>query len=206
MADSADGLLRDLQRWYARHCDGTWEHHQGVRIESLDNPGWWVTIDLSGTELAGRPFGRVAENVDAGGWPAGDRWLCCYVEDGVWHGAGDETKLAAILRAFLMWGSGAAADSTGAPVIPLYADPEFTFRFAEDRLVARFHLTGVEQGESVAVYRMDADTGDRLDHLTTGTAGEGGWVDLPEPIVMRAGQSFVAVPAQGLTAGGGRSL
>ena len=40
----------------------------------------------------------------------------------------------------------------------------------------------------------DAGTGERLGLLATATVGEGGWVDLPEPIIVRAGETFIAVP------------
>jgi hypothetical protein len=96
-------LLQALQDWFARHCDGEWEHHHGIKIETCDNPGWWVKIDLVGTGLLDRPFTQFAANIDAGGFPETDRWLHCYIKDGIWHGAGDETKLAVILRTFLDW-------------------------------------------------------------------------------------------------------
>ncbi len=79
-------------------------------------------------------------------------------------------------------------------MLPLYEDPCFTFRFAEARLIPRFHLEGVEAGRSVSVFKIDPDTGERLGLLATATVGEGGWVDLLEPIVVRAGEAFVAVP------------
>jgi hypothetical protein len=31
-------------------------------------------------------------------------------------------------------------------MLPLYEDPWFTFRFGDDRLIARFHLEGVPAG------------------------------------------------------------
>jgi hypothetical protein len=37
--------------------------------------------------------------------------------------------------------------------------------------------------------------GKRLLHLTAAGVGDGGWVDLPEPIIVRAGEAFIAVPA-----------
>ena len=40
-------------------------------------------------------------------------------------------------------------------------------------------------------------TGERLGLLATATVGEGGWVDLREPIIVRAGDAFVAVQCQG---------
>jgi hypothetical protein len=95
-------LLR-LQQWYSRQCNGKWEHDQGITIESCDNPGWWVRIQLKGTALENIPFDRIAENVDADGFQQGLRWLDCKITDGVWDGAGDETKLERILNIFLEW-------------------------------------------------------------------------------------------------------
>ena len=77
---------------------------------------------------------------------------------------------------------------------PLYEDPHFTFRFADDRIIPRFHLEGVEAGQPVSVFRIDPGTGERLGMLTTATAGEGGWVDLAEPVIVKSGEAFVAVP------------
>jgi hypothetical protein len=79
-------------------------------------------------------------------------------------------------------------------MLPLYHDPGFTFRFADDRLISRFHLEGVEAGRRVSVFKIDRGTGERLGLLATATVGEGGWVDLSEPIIVRAGDGFVAVP------------
>jgi hypothetical protein len=98
-----DDLLQALQNWYASHCDGEWEHSFGIKIETCDNPGWLVQIDLKGTALQARLFDPIAEQVDASGFQQGDRWVHCHIKDGVWQGAGDETKLSVILRAFLDW-------------------------------------------------------------------------------------------------------
>src|SRR6202008_1960562 len=76
----------------------------------------------------------------------------------------------------------------------LYQDPHFTFRFADDRIIPRFHLEGVEAGRRVAVYKIDPATGERLGLLATTAAGEGGWGGPREPIIVRAGEAFVAVP------------
>ena len=79
-------------------------------------------------------------------------------------------------------------------MLPLYHDRHFTFRFADDRLIPRFHLEGVEAGRRVSVFKIDPGNGDRLGLLATAAVGEGGWVDLAEPIIVRAGEAFVAVP------------
>ena len=44
------------------------------------------------------------------------------------------------------------------------------------------------------MFRIDPGTNERLGLLATATVGEGGWVDLGEPIIVKAGEAFVAVP------------
>jgi hypothetical protein len=78
-------------------------------------------------------------------------------------------------------------------MLPLYQDPWFTFRFAEDRIISRFHLEGVEAGRRISVFKIDSGTGERLGLLATAMVGESGWVDFPEPIIVRTGDAFVAV-------------
>jgi hypothetical protein len=85
---------------------------------------------------------------------------------------------------------------------PLYEDPCFTFRFADNRIIPRFHVQGVEVGRRVSVFRIDPCTGERLDVLATAIVGDGGWVELTNPIIVRAGDAFVAVPEK---AAGGRT-
>jgi hypothetical protein len=76
----------------------------------------------------------------------------------------------------------------------LYEDPHFTFRFADDRVIHHFHLEGVKAGRRVSVLKIDAVSGERLGLLATATVGDGGCVDLPEPIIVRVGDAFIAVP------------
>jgi putative acetyltransferase len=77
---------------------------------------------------------------------------------------------------------------------PLYHDPCFTFRFAEDRNIPRFHLEGVENGRHVSIIKIDPATEERQGLLAFAMVGENGWVDLPQLIIVRAGEAFVAVP------------
>lgn len=46
----------------------------------------------------------------------------------------------------------------------------------------------------MSVFKLDPLTSEKLGLLTTATVGEGGWVDVSEPIIVRAGEAFVAVP------------
>jgi hypothetical protein len=79
-------------------------------------------------------------------------------------------------------------------MLPLYRDPHYTFRCAEDRIIPRFHLDGVDAGVRVSVFKFHPTTGERLALLTTATVGEGGWVELEEPIIVQAGEAFIVVP------------
>ena len=49
-------LLKRLQNWYKMHCDGDWEHSYGVIIDTLDNPGWKLSVDLTDTLLEDAEF------------------------------------------------------------------------------------------------------------------------------------------------------
>ena len=69
-------------------------------------------------------------------------------------------------------------------MIRLYEDPVFRFRFVDDRIVPRFHLDGVDSGRRVIV------TDPSGTRLATGIVGDGGWVDLAEPLIVPAGSGF----------------
>ena len=100
-----------LGRWLAAHADGDWEHAHGVTIESLDNPGWRVRIDLQGTSLAERPFAPVRRGLADDPQPHAETpfqpdaavWIHCEVREGRFHGAGDLGQLDRILTLFLDW-------------------------------------------------------------------------------------------------------
>jgi hypothetical protein len=46
--------MNALQEWYALMCDGDWEHSFGIRIDTVDNPGWVVSIDIIETPASGQ--------------------------------------------------------------------------------------------------------------------------------------------------------
>jgi hypothetical protein len=48
--------IQKLVSWFQSQCDGDWEHGEGIVIQSLDNPGWWIRIGLEGTSLEETPF------------------------------------------------------------------------------------------------------------------------------------------------------
>ena len=92
-----------LSAWYSSQCNGIWEQDSRISIESCDNPGWWVKIDLKGTPLLDQAFASIAKGVDAWGHPNKESWIHCQVKDGKFSGAGDPERLEEILILFLTW-------------------------------------------------------------------------------------------------------
>ena len=93
-----------LQKWYLSHCDGSWEHSFGVKIGNLDNPGWRVFIDLTGTEAESRVLTRVVIERSE------NNWIVLETESGRFIGHGGPLNLVDILVAFRRWWEGAADD------------------------------------------------------------------------------------------------
>ncbi|OON62892.1 hypothetical protein B0920_05540 [Massilia sp. KIM] len=93
-----NALVR-LQNWYASQLDGDWEHSYGIRIETLDNPGWWLEIDLSGTGIPDRPFERV--RLGAPGHDA--EWIDCRLEREKFIASGGVHRLEDMIGVFLTW-------------------------------------------------------------------------------------------------------
>lgn len=85
--------------------------------------------------------------------------------------------------------------STRSAMLPLHRDAHFTFRFADDRVIPRFHLEGVAKGIDVSIRRINP-SGEMLGSPTSAIVGEAGWVDLQQPILVRAGEGFIALPIQ----------
>ena len=96
--------LTDLSAWFQQQCNGDWEHTFRVSLQSTENPGWWIKIDLRGTPLEHKSFAPVLRGDFASGDPQ-PPWLHCRVMDGVFHGAGDAQQLDVILQTFLAWAS-----------------------------------------------------------------------------------------------------
>ena len=96
--------LARLQDWYREQCDGRWERRFGVKIDTLDNPGWSLTIDLSGTVLDDKEFIPTAYGIDEDdSHPDDDDWLICRVEDSQFRAYGGPAKLDEMARVFLAW-------------------------------------------------------------------------------------------------------
>lgn len=91
--------LQQLQDWYASQCNQDWEHAYGIKIDTLDNPGWTLEVDLRETELAGRTF----EPISRGDTEDDSDWIRCWVEQEKFKCAGGAKNLAELVRVFLTW-------------------------------------------------------------------------------------------------------
>jgi hypothetical protein len=86
-----------LLNWHASQCDGDWKHVNGVRIRTLDNPGWRFTVSLADT---------VCENEDFQEFTI-DRtetdWVYCFLRHQRFEGACGLYNLPEVLRIFREW-------------------------------------------------------------------------------------------------------
>ncbi|SRR5258708_6800898 len=92
---SKSDLLARLCEWFAEQCDGEWEHGAGIKINTLDNPGWIMRVTLRGTRSQDVVFEPV--KIDKGE----NDWIECDVKEFLFTGAGDMSKIATILEVFL---------------------------------------------------------------------------------------------------------
>ena len=97
--------LRALQQWYLSQCNQDWEHMYGIKIDTLDNPGWTLKVDLRETELEGVAF----ETVSRGDSEDEADWIFCKVEEDQFYGAGGALNLTELIQVFLGWAAKVAA-------------------------------------------------------------------------------------------------
>jgi hypothetical protein len=92
-----DDNLVWLLQWYYNQCDGDWEHGNGIRITTIDNPGWFIKISLEETGLQNKSFQKI--RIDR----SENDWLRCFVDKEVFEGAGGPFNLPEILQIFRDW-------------------------------------------------------------------------------------------------------
>jgi len=98
--EKKSNVLTELQTWYFSQCNGDWEHLYGVKIDTLDNPGWTINIDLLETNLLDTQFEEIniqRENEHD--------WVQCKKIDHVFDGACGPKNLEEMISIFLNWAS-----------------------------------------------------------------------------------------------------
>jgi hypothetical protein len=102
----SDENLTWLMRWYLAECNDDWEHSYGVKIDTLDNPGWTLKIDLRETDLSGRPFERVERGEPASDleeWRSLGSWIVADVKGDVFDVACGPLDLPSAIQVFRDW-------------------------------------------------------------------------------------------------------
>lgn len=95
---SEPNVLTQLQHWYQAQCNGVWEHSYGVRIDTLDNPGWSIDIDLYSTSLSGKSFVPVK-------YDRSQEWLTCEVVNDRFRARCGPSQLHEALEIFVRFAS-----------------------------------------------------------------------------------------------------
>jgi hypothetical protein len=88
-------VIESFCSWYASQCNGRWEHGAGIKISTIDNPGWHLEVDLTGTVLQDLRLDKSFKQ------ERDDDWLYYEVKDCKLTAAGDPMKLEEMLNIFL---------------------------------------------------------------------------------------------------------
>jgi hypothetical protein len=105
-------VIKQLESWFAEQCNDEWEHSFGVNIETLDNPGWKVSIDLTDTLLQNTLFKSLRRE------GSDNDWIDCRVEASIFRGAGGCQNLEELLTTFLDWAHASKPGGVGTPSVP----------------------------------------------------------------------------------------
>jgi Immunity protein 53 len=96
--DNSSASLERLQAWYHSNCDGNWEHQYGFRLETLDNPGWCITVDLDDTHQENQAFTAINTKDDGR-----LDWINLRRDGSKLRGACGPTQLGAMLDIVSVW-------------------------------------------------------------------------------------------------------
>jgi len=86
-------MIKWLEKWKEEISDDMCR----IKIETLDNPGWIVEINLEYTGFEIKEFEKFSyDNSD-------DDWIVCEIENKTFIGSGDPYKLENIINIFRLW-------------------------------------------------------------------------------------------------------
>ncbi|MGI4885183.1 MAG: immunity 53 family protein [Janthinobacterium lividum] len=201
-------LLQRIQRWYTINCNGDWEHSyglsvwHGISVQTLDNPGWIVSIDLKDTCLNASALPYVLHERST------VNWFGYKVEKDKFEAVGGPENLTEILTYFLDIFIPEHIDqsSTLELYLPVLGYAEQLWLRAEARMISEstleiISITDPESSNAIS-WRSDkeldllAQPGTSIADLQTNFA-VGDWV---EPTVFQADdnmlRTFLVAPAK----------
>lgn len=89
-----NGAIKWLEEWYLSNCNNDWEHSYGITIETTDNPGWHVKINLKDTPFENGKRDYVLTKINE------NDWLGFKIENAEFVAVGDPSKLSKLLELF----------------------------------------------------------------------------------------------------------
>lgn len=89
--------LEWIQQWFATQCNNDWEHQFGIAIETLDNPGWKLIVDLESIILENAPFKPVSIERSA------NAWIFCQIKEKKFEGFCGTENLVEVISIFREW-------------------------------------------------------------------------------------------------------
>lgn len=87
-------VIHWLTSWYKENCNGDWEHSYGIKIETVDNPGWYVCVDLAETDVAGKQLLQKKVVI------SDEDWFEISSNGVYFKGYGDANKLEQLIKEF----------------------------------------------------------------------------------------------------------
>lgn len=87
--------LQWLMSWYNEQCNNVWDSSMGVTINTLDNPGWDIYIDVKNTSLNKHEILYTSDP-----WDEKGNWYGYSIREGIFNGYGDPDKLSILILSF----------------------------------------------------------------------------------------------------------
>ena len=96
-------IIKELEEWYSSQCNEDWEHSYGIEIGNIDNPGWYLKVDLTETDLESKPYTPLSYGIGDNAEISGSDWISTEVEDNSFIGYGGPGKLEELISTFMTW-------------------------------------------------------------------------------------------------------
>jgi hypothetical protein len=86
-----------LCAWYEAQCVNDWQEEFGIKIDTIDNPGWSLKIDLHKTNLLEKNFDEL--KIDKSDLD----WILARKKNSVFEAFGGPQNLEEMIGVFLAW-------------------------------------------------------------------------------------------------------
>ena len=89
--------ISKLCDWYEHQCRSEWHEDHGVKIDTLDNPGWSLRIDLLGTSMEDKRLQEIRIERSE------HDWFVIRRDDKFFEAFGGPKNLNEMIDSFLSW-------------------------------------------------------------------------------------------------------